>query len=90
MSISQNSSRDNGGTTILIKQKKSQKAKIPSILSTKKAFAEAKYFGIHDFINDLANAVDLTFFQSAKGQADYENLILVYYYRFFLILCNFN
>ena len=60
-SVSQNSPGDNGATTTLTKEKKSQKAKISGIPSIKKTFAKAKHSNVNDLMNNLANIVDSIF-----------------------------
>lgn len=71
-------------------KKKIWKSKISGTLSTKEAFAKAKRLSINDFVDDLINVVGSIYLQSAKNQADYKDHILVYYYRLFLIFCDFN
>ena len=89
-SVSQNSPGDNGATTTPTKEKKSRKAKIPSIPSTKEAFAEAKRPNINDLINVLADVLGSTFLQGAKDQAEYKDRALAYHYGLFLIFRGFN
>lgn len=79
-----------GITTMSTKEKKSQKLKIPSIPSIKKAVTEAKCPHVNDFIDDFANIVSSMFFQSAKDQVEYKDYTLVYHYCLSLILRSFN
>lgn len=78
-SVSPNNLRANFVITMPIKENKSQKAKIPGILSTKKAVVAIKYSAINNFIDNLANSVNSIFFESRKDQADYKNYAVAYY-----------
>lgn len=73
-----------------IKKKKSQKTKISGTPSIKEVFAGIKHPAINNFIEDLANIVGSTCFQSARDQANYEDHTFAYHYRFFLIFYGFN
>lgn len=90
MSANQNSPGTNCVTAIPTKEKKSQKPKILSILSTKKAVAKAKCPVINDLIDDLANVVSSIFLQNTKDQVKYKDYVLAYYYCLSLIFCDFN
>lgn len=90
MSISQNSQGDNGANTLLKKEKKNRKIKIPVILSIKKRFAKTKHSVINNLVNNFANITSSKFLQVVRNQADYKNCVLVYFYYLFFILCDFN
>lgn len=57
IAISQNSSKDNGATTMSTIKKKSQKIKRSDTLLTKEIFAEAKRFSVHVIDDNLADVV---------------------------------
>lgn len=90
MSINQNGPRANCAIILLIKEKKSIKAKIPSTLFAKVAVVKAKGPTVNDYIDNFINVASSIFFQSAKNQAGYKDCALANDYYLFFILCDFN
>lgn len=71
-------------------KKKSLKAKISGTFLIKKAVAEAKHLSVNHLVDNLVDVIDSIFFQIVKNQANYKDCVLAYYYRLFLIFCDFN